>query len=101
MAERAELWVAVDELAGRVAEEFRDIGVSRIEAAPYQDSFGRAGARFTVWLRDKPDDSDYEWTELSPIEKRLSLELQQVDTDRIPYTEYVLESEAEQRAAAR
>ncbi len=91
-------WERVDRLARKVTGEFAS--VTRIEAVPYVDSLERAGVHFTVWLRDKPDGSDYAWAELSPIEKRLSAELQEMDADRIPYTDYVLDSEAADRAAA-
>lgn len=100
MEEPTDLWERVSQAAREVENRFHPIGVVRIEAAPYEDSFGRAGVHFTVVLQDKPDGSDYQWPELSPIEKRLSDLVQDLAPDRIPYTGYLLASEARQRAAA-
>ena len=93
MNEPTDLWTRVDDAAREVAAKFTSLGVAKIDAVPYQDSLDRAGVHFTVWLRDHSDGKEYGWTEMGPVEKALSTELERIDVDRIPYTDYVLESE--------
>ena len=98
-----EYWKAVRTACAKVVVQFRTLGVYQIDPRPYEDSVGRPAVRFTVWLKDKPGDAQYEWTELSGIERELTELLRDVDPDRSDYTayaEYVLESETAERAAA-
>ena len=98
-----EYWKGVRAACTQVVGEFRAAGAYQIDPRPYEDTAGRPAVRFTVWLKDKPGDGEYEWTELSALERRLAEALRDVDPDRsdyTAYTEYVLESEAAERAAA-
>lgn len=70
--DEAKYWTKVREAATKAARQFRGTGVYQIDARPYEDSLGRPAVRFTVWLKDKPEDANYVWSELSALERRLS-----------------------------
>ncbi len=83
----------LDQTASDVAVRFRGSGVRSIVATPYADSFGRSGTHFVVVLANKADEADYTWDELKPVERALAEALQGLDPTRIPYTDYMLESD--------
>jgi hypothetical protein len=88
----------IESVANDVAQRHPSL-VRWIEVSPYEDSLGRAGVRFTVHLRDKHDQGDYSWAELSPIERQLGDGVQAIDATRIPYTDYIAEWEEALRRA--
>lgn len=93
-----EPWTTARAASAEIRKRFA-AEVSAVELSDYTDSMDRPSVRVTVWLRDKADESDYEWvSELKPIEVEIARRIAAIFPERLVYTHYVLESERAERA---